>query len=345
MTELLQQLSSDDREQACKQPMPDWLDPMLAKLTHDHFSDPDWIYERKLDGERVIAYVSAEGNVRLCSRNQKCLNNSYPELEQALKQQAPPGCIVDGEVAALNADGVSDFQRLQARMNVSDRNEACASDVSVYYYLFDCLYIDGHNITNCSLRGRKKILQSALDWNDPLRFTSHRNNDGIAYYKEACDNGWEGLIAKRADATYVHSRSPHWLKFKCLMQQEFVICGYTQPQGERIGFGALLLGFYRDNQLVYAGDVGTGFDDKTLQQLHDQLQPLSRKTSPYDKNSPVSDDITFVTPKLVCEIAFSEWTQKDNLRHPRFQGLRRDKKATDVHKEEADQVADISTED
>ncbi|RUO52781.1 ATP-dependent DNA ligase [Pseudidiomarina halophila] len=341
MTDVLELLDDDDRERARQQAMPDWLDPMLAKLTHDHFSDDKWIYERKLDGERVNAYISTNGKVTLCSRNKKCLNESYPELVEALQGQAPRGAIFDGEVVALNSDGVSDFQRLQARMNVSTEQEARASDVQVYYYLFDCLYLDGHNITECTLRGRKKLLRSALQWNDPLRFTAHRNGDGIAYYKEACDNGWEGLIAKRADSSYVHSRSPHWLKFKCLMQQEFVICGFTEPEGERIGFGALLLGFYRDNELIYAGDVGTGFDEQTLKSLHKKLQSLSRKTSPFDTDAPSGDEITFITPKLVCEVAFSEWTADDKLRHPRFQGLRRDKEATEVCQEIADQVADV----
>ncbi|MDN7125474.1 non-homologous end-joining DNA ligase [Pseudidiomarina terrestris] len=341
MTDFIQHLDEDDREQANEQAMPDWLAPMLAKLTHDHFADDAWVYERKLDGERILAYVDTQGQVKLCSRNKKCLNTSYPELVEALQQQAPRGAIFDGEVVALNAEGVSDFQQLQGRMNVSSEEEARNSDVRVYYYLFDCLYLDGHNLTKCSLRGRKKLLRSALQWDDPLRFTAHRNGDGINYYKEACERGWEGLIAKLASSRYVHSRSPHWLKFKCLMQQEFVICGFTAPSGERIGFGALLLGFYRDDKLVYAGDVGTGFDDETLTRLHEKLQSLSRKTSPYDENSPTGEAITFVRPELVCEVAFSEWTADDKLRHPRFQGLRRDKHATDVHKEDTEQVADL----
>lgn len=340
MTDVLARLSSDDRDRAKQQNMPAWLTPMKAKLTHDHFSDPNWVYERKLDGERVVAYVTQDGKVRLCSRNKKCLNESYPELEQALLDNCPPGTIVDGEVVALNQDGISDFQLLQSRMKVSNRDQARASGVKVYFYLFDCLYIGGYNITNCTLRGRKKLLKEALQWTDPLRFTAHKNEDGISYYHEACEKGWEGLIAKRANARYAHSRSSDWLKFKCLMQQEFVICGFTQPKGERIGFGALLLGFYRNKKLIYAGNVGTGFDEDTLQRLGDQLQSLSRETSPFDNNSPTGNDITFVTPKRVCEVAFSEWTQNDNLRHPRFQGLRRDKKASNVHKETETQKAE-----
>ncbi|RUO63120.1 non-homologous end-joining DNA ligase [Pseudidiomarina insulisalsae] len=341
MTDLLQQLSDDDREQAKECSMPDWLDPMLAKLTHDAFASEDWLYERKLDGERVIAYIDDDGEVRLCSRNQKLLNDSYPELETALAEQAPPGSIFDGEVVALNDDDVSDFQRLQARMNVSNREEACNSNVAVYFYLFDCLYIAGHDLCQCTLRGRKKVLREALAWNEPLRFTQHRNEHGIDYFKDACDKGWEGLIAKKADSNYAHSRSPNWLKFKCLMQQEFVICGFTEPEGERIGFGALLLGFYRDDALVYAGQVGTGFDDDMLEQLEQKLTSIERKSSPFDDAEPDDSRITFVTPKLVCEVAFTEWTSEEKLRHPRFQGLRRDKEPKDVHKEIAEQVADL----
>lgn len=320
--------------------MPDWMDPMLARLSHDHFSDPAWIYERKLDGERVITYVHDDGDVRLMSRNQKQINDSYPEIEETLADQAPKGIVLDGEVVAFDENHVSDFQKLQPRMHASSREESTESGVTVYYYIFDCMYVDGHDITHVPLRGRKKALRAAVDWDDPLRWTQHRNREGEKYLAEACDRGWEGLIAKKADSAYVHSRSSHWLKFKCVQQQEFVIGGWTEPEGERIGFGALLLGFYRDGDFVYAGKVGTGFDDETLRDLSDRLKSIERNTSPYDVGDADHKGVHFVTPKLVCEVKFTEWTGDDKLRHPAFLGLRRDKDAEDVHKEAEQQAVE-----
>lgn len=341
MTDLLGNLSNGDRGKAAAKSMPDWMDPMLAKLTHDHFSDEDWIYERKLDGERVIAYVHDNGKVSLLTRNRKKANDSYPEVQEALEKHAAAGCILDGEIVAFGSDNVSDFQRLQPRMHASSREESRASNVKVYYYVFDCLYADGHDITGCSLQGRKKVLKAAVDWNDPIRWTPYRKEKGMEYYEESCAKGWEGLIAKDTKAKYLHGRSGKWLKFKCVAQQEFVIGGYTEPKGSRVGLGALLLGFYRDGKLVYAGKVGTGFDDETLEDLHSRLTKLERKTSPYDEGEPERKEVHFVTPKLVCEVAFTEWTSGEGLRHPRYQGLRRDKKARDVHKEPEGQATGL----
>jgi ATP-dependent DNA ligase len=165
-----------------------------------------------------------------------------------------------------------------------------------------------------------------------------RDEEGEAFLQEACERGWEGLIAKKADSAYVHSRSSHWLKFKCVRQQEFVIGGFTEPHGERIGLGALLVGFYRDGDLIYAGKVGTGYDDETLQSLRSRMDRIERKTSPYDVGDVPTKEVHFVTPKLVCEVKFTEWTGDDRLRHPAFMGLRRDKDPEDVHKEAEQQA-------
>jgi len=338
---IIRQLPGKDRRKAQKKSMPDWQDPMLAKLTHDYFSDKNWIYECKLDGERVISYSDSNGNVRLMSRNKKLLNDNYPEIEKALNRLAPDGCILDGEVVAFNKDNVSDFQRLQPRMQAPDRDKALKSRVKVYYYIFDCLYVDGHELTECSLRDRKKILKKAIKWTDPIKWTQHRNKEGIEYFKKACARGWEGLIAKDVNAAYSNGRSGKWLKFKCLNQQEFIICGFTDPEGERIGFGALLLGYYHNGNLIYAGQVGTGFDDKTLHKLHKKLQRYKRKTSPYGQGTPGNGQIHFVSPKLVCEVAFTEWTSADKLRHPRFKGLRRDKSPEKVRREDKSRKANI----
>ena len=333
-TQLLRELDEEQREAARQKAMPRWVDPMLATLTHDPFEDEAWIVERKLDGERVLAFVDDDGDVRLLSRNRKELNDSYPEIEEALAVRAPAGCVLDGEVVAFDAEGVSDFQRLQPRMQASSREESRASDVAVFYYVFDCLYADGHDLSDCAQLARKKLLRAALDWEDPLRFTPHRSHDILAFYHEACEKGWEGVIAKRADAPYAHSRSRNWLKFKCALGQEFVIGGYTDPQGEREGFGALLVGFHRDGELVYAGKVGTGYDDETLRSLGRRLRRLERETSPFDHGDPEAEGVHFVTPELVGEVTFTAWTDDEKLRHPRFQGLRRDKDPEDVVRED-----------
>ncbi|HZJ06213.1 MAG TPA: non-homologous end-joining DNA ligase, partial [Nocardioidaceae bacterium] len=207
------------------------------------------------------------------------------------------------------------------------------------YYVFDLLHLDGHSTRGLPLRERKALLRDLLEWHDPLRFTSHRNADGESYFEEACRKGWEGLIAKRADSTYRTGRTPDWLKFKCEQGQEFVIGGWTDPQGSRSGFGALLLGYYdEDGSLRYAGKVGTGFDTARLTSVMKQLQALSTQQTPYDagtlpKGQAWRRSTHWVKPELVAQIAFSEWTRDGQLRHPRFQGLRTDKAARQVVRE------------
>ncbi|HVP89922.1 MAG TPA: non-homologous end-joining DNA ligase [Terriglobales bacterium] len=304
---------------------------MLATLTSRRFSDKEWVFERKLDGERCLAFRHG-ARLRLLSRNEKPLNGSYPELVAALSHQKAGDFVVDGEIVAFQGD-LTSFGLLQQRMQIADPDKARASGVAVFYYLFDLLYLDGHETTRLGLRERKTLLKQAIRFRDPLRFSLHRDTRGEAYYKEACQKGWEGLIAKRAESRYVSGRSADWLKFKCVNQQEFVIGGYTDPQGKRVGFGALLLGYYKGGQLKYAGKVGTGYDGETLRRLHQQLARLERGTSPFaDKDVP-QRNVHWVTPALVGEAAFAEWTRGDKLRHPRFLGLRRDKEPGEVVRE------------
>lgn len=310
--------------------MPDWTAPMLATLTDERFSSPDWLYERKLDGERCLVFRDADG-ARLLSRNQKELNNTYPELVTPLENACDRRFIADGEIVAFDGN-LTSFSRLQQRIGITDPEQARATDVAVILYLFDLLYLDHWNLDELSLRRRKALLRSELVFDDPLRFTAHRNEDGEAFFAEACRKGWEGLIAKRADAPYHHGRSRDWLKFKCVNQQELVIVGFTDPRGSRHGFGALLLGYYEDDELRYAGKVGTGFDDQTLTELHARLARRERRSSPLAEG-PDEPSIHWVTLELVAEVGFTEWTTEGRLRHPRFLGLRDDKPATDVHRE------------
>lgn len=326
-------LTRSEREQLRPEGLPGWLDPMLATLTDEHFSDPDWIYERKLDGERVVAYL-ADGQVRLLSRNGKQLGDSYPELEDALADLAVDEVILDGEIVAFDGDRTS-FSRLQPRMQVTDRDEARSSDIRVFFYLFDLLHLQGHSTRQLPLRRRKSLLHGAITFEDPLRWVPHRNEDGEQLLEEACAKGWEGLIAKRADAPYHHGRSRDWLKFKCVAQQEFVIGGFTEPQGERDHLGALLVGHHDDQGLRYAGKVGTGYDQRTLEQLSNLLGQRERDTSPF-ADDVAGDDLHWVTPDLVAQIGFTEWTDDGRLRHPRYLGLRDDKDAQQVVRETAD---------
>jgi bifunctional non-homologous end joining protein LigD len=304
---------------------------MLATLTEKRFSDPAWIYERKLDGERCVAFRQG-GQVRLMSRNEKRIDNHYPEVAEALVAQEPGDFIVDGEIVAFEGSRPS-FARLQRRMQLRDPEAARRTGVAVYFYLFDVLHVQGLDVTAVELRHRKAILRKLLSYRDPLRFTTHRNRDGEAFWRQACGKGWEGIIAKRGDSRYEHRRSPNWLKFKCVNEQEFVIGGYTDPKGSRTGFGALLIGYYDGDRLVYAGKVGTGFVDTLLDSLSSKLARLERKDPPFDDGVLPRKGVHWVHPELVGQVGFSEWTRDGQLRHPRFMGLREDKPAREVVRE------------
>jgi bifunctional non-homologous end joining protein LigD len=311
---------------------PDWFEPELATLTRDRFSDPAWFYERKLDGERCLAFRDGD-ELRLMTRNRKIVSSTYPELVEAFMAQQADDFVLDGEVVAFS-DGQTRFAQLQQRMQVARPSAELLRTVPVQYYLFDVLWADGTDLRPQPLRERNQRLHQLLDFADPLRYTEHRVGDGVEFYAEACQSGWEGLIAKRANAPYVAGRTKDWLKFKCENNQEFVIGGYTDPRGSRIGFGALLLGVYdSDGQLVYAGKVGTGFNEQTLHRMYDELSTLEQDRSPFDRGSPRQAGVHWVKPRLVAQVGFSEWTTAGELRHPRFQGLRRDKSPADVIRE------------
>jgi bifunctional non-homologous end joining protein LigD len=300
---------------------PDGSEAMRATLTKERFSDPEWIYERKLDGIRCVA-VRDRGPVKLLSRNNLSLNGRFPEIAEALESQGAQRFVVDGEVVAFDGAATS-FARLAQRGH---------HYAPVFYYVFDVLWLDGDDVRPRPLRERKRLLRDALSFKDPLRFTTHRNEHGETYYAEACRKGWEGLIAKRADSPYTSSRSRDWLKFKCEQGQELVIGGFTAPKGSRIELGALLVGYYDGGELRYAGKVGTGFDEDTLRSLGKQLRALVVSGSPFA--DPVRErDVTWVAPKLVAQLGFSEWTSYGRLRHPRFLGLRDDKAASKVVRE------------
>jgi bifunctional non-homologous end joining protein LigD len=308
----------------------DWIEPTLATLTDRRFSDSEWLFERKLDGVRVVAGRD-DGDPVLWSRNHKRVNASYPEVAEALADRAPQRFLIDGEVVAFEGNQTS-FARLQSRMHLTDPRVARWTGVPIFYYVFDFLAVDGVDLTRLPLRCRKRLLRECVDFRDPLRYSAHRNGRGEEYFRQACARGWEGLIAKRATAGYRSGRSRDWLKFKCVADQEFVIGGFTDPKGARFGFGALLVGYYEDGRLRYAGKVGTGYDERTLRDLRARLDALARDRCPFA--DPVGErGAHWVSPELVAQVGFTEWTTDGKLRHPRFSGLRNDKPARDVVRE------------
>jgi bifunctional non-homologous end joining protein LigD len=315
-------LPAEARKQMRRRAQPEWCNPMLATLVREEFSNREWIYEPKLDGIRCLGFRIGR-NLKLFSRNHICLNGEFPEVAGPLLGQKISSFIVDGEIMAFD-HGVARFSLLQKRKQIH---------VPVFYYVFDVLFMDGYDLTHLELRYRKQLLQRGFSFRYPLRFTEHREGQGEVYFREACSKGWEGIIAKRASSIYMHKRSMDWLKIKCENQQEFVIVGYTDPAGQRVGLGALLVGFYEDHKLLYAGKVGTGFDTQTLRELENKLSHIERSTPACSVDSLRERGIHWVEPKFVAQIAFTEWTGAGKLRHPRYLGLRSDKKPSEVVRE------------
>ncbi|HUC56500.1 MAG TPA: non-homologous end-joining DNA ligase [Streptosporangiaceae bacterium] len=309
-----------------------WLEPELATLTKDRFSAPDWMYERKFDGERCLTYAEG-GQVRLLTRNQLDVSATYPELHEAFAAQPASGYVADGEIVALDGEATS-FGLLQQRLGVREPSPDLVARVPVVYFLFDVLWADGHDVRERPLTERKEILRDLLGFGGPLRFAEHRDGNGEPFWDDACARGWEGLIAKRASSRYQAGRTRDWLKFKCVSSQEFIIGGYTEPQGSRKGFGALLIGYYDSaGRLVSAGKVGTGFTESTLRQLTRALAGLAADQSPFSAGEVPRHGVHWVAPRLVAQIGFSEWTTAGQLRHPRYLGLRDDKDPASVVRE------------
>jgi bifunctional non-homologous end joining protein LigD len=299
------------------------IEPMKAVLSDRPFSDPDWIFERKLDGIRCLAIRNGSG-VSLMSRTARRMNDQFPELVRALEEEPSGDFILDGEIVAFE-DGVTSFARLQQRAR---------ERVPVFLYVFDLPRHDGEDLRPLPLRERKARLRRALDFHGPVRFNPHRNGEhGDELYREACEKGLEGVIAKRADSPYVGGRSRDWLKLKCHAEQELVIGGFTAPKGSRTEFGALLVGYNENGALRYAGKVGTGFDQTTLRSLGGRVRELEQDESPFEPFKPIPPGTRWVRPELVAQVGFSEWTRDGRLRHPRYIGLREDKPAAEVVRE------------
>jgi bifunctional non-homologous end joining protein LigD len=309
--------------------------PALATLSHERFWEPGWVYERKLDGQRCLAVRDGRGT-RLYSRSGRDVTVAFPEIAEALEQQASADFVIDGEVVAFEGSRTS-FAKLQPRIHVSSAAKARRSGVPVYFYVFDVLRADGEDVRAEPLLDRKARLRGLLTFEGPIRYTPHRRQGGEDYFAEACRKGWEGLIAQRADAAYATGRTDRWLKFKCEAGQELVVVGWTDPEGSRVALGALLLAYWDrkgGDELVYAGKVGTGFSQSVLRDLHAQLSRIERDSTPCTRGSSIPRKaVHWAEPRLVAQVAFTEWTRDGQLRHPRYLGLRTDKKATDVVRE------------
>ena len=290
-------------------PFPEWLTPMAATLTADRFTGPEWRFERKLDGIRMLAFKRGR-SVRLLSRNKLDLTGNYPDVARAIAALPMANAILDGEATwAWGKQGDAD------------------------YHVFDVLWLNGRSVTDLPLDDRLKLLEK-IPFVLPVARVQALS--GKAPWDNACRDGWEGVIAKRRDAPYEHRRSKAWLKMKCEATQELVVGGFTDPQRSRVGLGALLVGYYEGDDLVFAGKVGTGFDTALLLDLRARLDRLEQPTTPFTKAVGLPRlRAHWVRPKLVVQVAFTEWTADNKMRHPRLLGMRPDKAARDVVRERA----------
>jgi bifunctional non-homologous end joining protein LigD len=312
---------------AATRKLSDYITPMLAKETETPFDSKEWIYEIKWDGYRAIAEVD-EGDVRLYSRNGNTFNASYPIVVDALKK-LDISAVLDGEVVVLDDSGKSSFQLLQ--------HFGTDSNHPMQYYVFDLLSLNGVNTCDLPLTDRKRLLKELLpEKHDVIKYSDHIEEQGIAFFNVAREKDLEGIIAKKADSEYNPGvRTNEWLKIKHHKSQEAIIAGFTEPTGGRKNFGALVLGIYDAGKLKYVGHTGSGFSIEGLKKMAAQLKPLIQKQSPFDEKIKTNMPVTWVKPKLVCEIKYTEWTKDGRMRHPIFLGLRNDKSAEEITMEAA----------
>lgn len=325
-SESKQQFSAEELKDAEKiKKFPKEWRPQLATLATEPFDNSDWIFENKFDGYRALVQMH-NNKVDLISRNGNSFNSKYVEVVEKL-EKINGDMIIDGEIVVEDGKGKSYFQWLQH----FDENPQKGT---LKFYVFDILYFQGFDLRDLPLIQRKKILKALLPKSDTIIFSSHTEGQGIETFKAIEKLGGEGIIAKRKDSKYhVNQRSRDWLKIKTTKQQEMVIGGFTDPSGSRKGFGALLVGHYDEDNFVYSGKVGTGFSDDDLKDLREKLEKLERKTSAF-KTPPKLKGTHWVTPQLVAQLKFSEWTDSGHLRQPVFLGLRIDKEAKEIVRED-----------
>jgi len=289
---------------------------MLATLVAEPFDRRGWDYEEKYDGDRILAYKEGD-RVRLLSRNGKDRTERFPRLVQAIQGLRPDSLLLDGEVVVFDRKQVSRFQLLQQGQG------------DAVYVVFDCLYRAGKDLRHEPLCKRRAVLEKTIGEGRLLRLSRRLSGSGLQAYRVAKRKGYEGLVAKDLSSPYIEGRSKYWLKVKVHQEDEFLICGYTRPEGSRKYFGALLLGAHEGREIRYVGKVGTGFDGKTLAALHKRFQPLLR-SHPALTDPPREVGVKFLAPRLIAQISFQEWTTDRKLRQPVFLGLRDDKRPQEV---------------
>jgi DNA ligase D-like protein (predicted ligase) len=312
-----------------------WYEPMAATLAPDARlpggGDGGWVFERKLDGVRVLAWV-VDGEVALLSRNRIHQEEVYPEVAEGLAEAVAVDAVVDGEVVAYDADGQTSFSLLQQRMHVHDAARSRRNPVRVRFVAFDLLWVAGRDVRDLPLRDRKVLLDQVLDPGGAIEVVEALEGDSGSLVERARDEGWEGLIAKRAGSRYQGRRSRDWLKLKVVRQQEMVVVGWTPPSGGRVAVGALLLGYHDEGRLRYGGKVGTGFTETALRDMKQRLEAIEVDTAPV-ADPPRERSARWVRPEMVVQVGFGDWSTGGRLRHPRYLGLRTDKDPADVVRE------------
>jgi bifunctional non-homologous end joining protein LigD len=312
---------TEDLKDAPVRPMPHKIKPMLATLIKEPFDHPDWIFEIKWDGYRAVAEVR-DGGVSLYSRNHVSLNQKFSEIASSLKKFGFES-VLDGEIVVVDDRGYPDFQMLQ--------NYQKSRKGHVLYYVFDLLHFQGHDLTGLPLIRRKRLLEAILPPSPEIKLSDHVWNEGVSFFNAAKDKGLEGIVAKHSHSVYhMGKRSRQWLKVKTRLTQEAVVAGFTEPKGGRRYFGSLVLGVFSGKELIYIGHSGGGFDARNLKEIRDKMEPLVRKKCPFNKEPETNAPVNWLKPELVCEIAFSGWTEDGIMRQPVFLRLREDKNAREV---------------
>jgi bifunctional non-homologous end joining protein LigD len=317
---------------AVQRPFPTALTPMLAE-TGQPFSHPDWLFELKWDGWRGLAFLDRDGRsradrgtsgepLRLTSRSGQSLLERFPELRRLADCVSASQCVLDGEIVALDENGRASLGLLQQRMQTR-------GDVSspLCYYVFDLLYVDGWDMRGVPLLERKRLLRDLLRTDQTVLFSDHVENEGRLLFELARERGVEGIMAKRKSSTYSSGRSDQWQKIKFFQSTDCVIVGWTLSRQKRAHFGALVLAMYQNDDLVWVGNVGSGFNELSLKDIHAELQPLALPACPLREVPKIAEEVVWVQPERVCIVRYGDWTQTGVLRHPVFTALRRDKPA------------------
>ncbi len=309
--------------------MPEFVSPQLATLTREAPKGDEWLHEVKFDGYRLLCHLN-RGRVRLFTRHQKDWTDKFPNVVKALQALKVQSAILDAEVVALDAQGRSSFQMLQQAIHKP-------AGKGLVLQVFDVIYLEGFLLTKTPLVERKRVLEEliATTGDRVLRYSDHVEGNGPKFFKQACVLGIEGIVSKLADSPYESTRTRSWQKIKCLRRQEFVIAGYTLSD-KGLPFSSLVLGVYEKGKLIYAGRAGTGFSNQLRVELKQKLDRIARPTKPFAEipRDPGLRRAVWAEPKLVGEVAFAEWTNENIIRHPSFQGLREDKPAKDVIRED-----------